>query len=90
MDEKEMKEVYYVNTNKPRHKVYIAMLVVIIISVVAFTLFSTESGIDNIAKKYPDRLKITSDADSENVAYAMQQLFLETGLILDDTSASAP
>lgn len=88
--EKQALQTYYVESRRPKYRLYALLLVIGVIVVSAFVFTTTESSIDAIAKKYPDRARLGNDSDAENVAYAMQLLFSETGLILDDISGSVP
>ena len=83
-------QTYYVESRRPRYRMYAVLLIIGIVIVSAFVFTTTESSIDVIAKKYPERAKLSSDSDAENVAYAMQALFTDTGLILNDVSGSLP
>lgn len=81
---------YYVESSRPRHKIYALLLIIGMIIVVAFAFSATESSIDTIAKKYPERTEIQSDTEAEDVAYAVQSLFSETGFLLSDVSSALP
>lgn len=89
-EDKPMMQSYYVDSRRPRYRLYALLLIVGIVVVTAFVFTSTESSIDTIARKYPDRAQLSNDNDAENVAYAMQLLFSETGLVLDDVSGTLP
>lgn len=90
MREEEWKQDYYVDSRKPSYKLYAMLLIVGVIVVSAFVFTSTETSIDTIATNYPGRAQLGTDNDAENVSYAMQLLFSETGLILDDVSGTLP
>jgi hypothetical protein len=89
-EQQTMTQSYYVDSRRPRYRLYALLLVIGVIVVTAFVFTTTESSIDTIAKKYPDRPQLSNDNDAENVAYAMQMLFSETGLILNDVSGTLP
>lgn len=90
MDEKTMAKTYYVESRRPRYKIYALLLIICVVVVAAFAFTATETGIDTISKKYSERLPVGSDSNAESVTYAMQNLFSETGLILDDASSGLP
>lgn len=90
MAEDEQYQSFYVSSSRPRYKMYAALLVIGFVAVTAFVFTSTESSIDTIQQKYPGRAQLSNDNDAENVAYAMQLLFSETGLVLDDVGNELP
>lgn len=81
---------YYVESKRPRYRIYVMLLIIGIIAVTAFVFTATESGVDAIEKKYSERAQPRSDSDAENVAHAMQLIFSETGLVLDDVGGILP